>query len=53
MNIFLSAFAPENLVLQEDGFDSPAPRQAAYLHTQAKIWCLLYGIPPEFRAGVQ
>ena len=35
-NVFsLSPFAPENLV-SRDGFDSPVPRQFAYLHnTQA------------------
>ena len=35
MNIFLSGFAPDNLV-SRDGFGSPVPRQPAYLHTQAK-----------------
>ena len=35
MNISLSAFARENLV-SRDGFGSPVPRQAAYLHTQAE-----------------
>ena len=35
MNIFLSAFAPENLV-SRDGFGSPIPRQPAHLHTQAE-----------------
>ena len=35
MNISLSAFAPEKLV-SRDGFGSPAPRQPAYLHTQAE-----------------
>ena len=35
MNIFLSAFAPENLV-SRDGFGSPVPRQPSHLHTQAK-----------------
>ena len=32
MNVSLSAFAPENL-FSRDGFDSPVPRQPAYLHT--------------------
>ena len=35
MDIFLSAFVPENLV-SRDGFDSPFPRQPAHLHTQAE-----------------
>ena len=35
MNIFLSPFAPENLVSQ-DGFRSPVPRQPAHLHTPAE-----------------
>ena len=35
INIFLSAFAPENLV-SRDGFGSPVPRQPAHLHTQAE-----------------
>ena len=35
MNVFLSAFAPENLV-SRDGFGSPVPRQPAHLHAQAK-----------------
>ena len=35
MNISLSAFTPENLV-SRNGFVSPAPRQPAHLHTQAK-----------------
>ena len=35
MNISLFAFVPENLV-SRDGFDSPVPRQAAHLHTQAE-----------------
>ena len=34
-DIFLSAFAPENLV-SRDGFGSPVPRQPAHLHTQAE-----------------
>ena len=36
MNIFLSAFAPENLVSSQNGFGSPVQRQPAQLHTQAK-----------------
>ena len=35
MNIPLSAFAPENLVLR-DGFGSPVPRQPTHLHTLAE-----------------
>ena len=35
MNISLSPFAPESLVLR-DGFGSPVPRQLAHLHTQAE-----------------
>ena len=51
MNIFLSAFVPENLV-SRDGFGSPVPRQPAHLHTQAKSGAFLYRIPSEFRGGV-
>ena len=35
MDISLSPFVPENLVLQ-DGFGSPVPRQPDHLHTQAE-----------------
>ena len=35
MNIYLSAFAPANLV-SRDGFGSPVPRQHTHLHTQAE-----------------
>ena len=35
INIFLSPFAPENLV-SRDGFGSPVPRQPDHLHTQAE-----------------
>ena len=35
MNIFLSPFAPENLV-SRDGFGSPVPRQPAHLYNQAE-----------------
>ena len=35
MNIYLAASAPENLV-SRDGFGSSAPRQPAYLYTQAE-----------------
>ena len=50
MNIFLSPFAPEILV-SRDGFGSPVSRQPAHLHTQVESGS--YGIPPEFRGGVQ
>ena len=47
--IFLSPFAPENLV-SRDGFGSPVPRQPAHLHTQAEsyqvcIWTVIVCIP--------
>ena len=42
MDIFLSAFAPENLV-SRDGFDSPVPRQPAHLHTQPESDAYLRG----------
>ena len=35
INIFLSAFAPENLV-SRDGFRSPVPRKPAHLHSQSE-----------------
>ena len=35
LDISLSPFAPENLVLR-DGFESPVPRQPVNLHTQAE-----------------
>ena len=35
INVFLSPFAPENLV-SRDGFGSPVPRQPAHLHAQAE-----------------
>ena len=40
MNVFLSPFAPENLV-SRDGFDSPVPRQPTHLHTQAEFGAYL------------
>ena len=40
-NIFLSAFAPENLVPQ-DGFGRPVPLQPAHLHTQAESGAYLW-----------
>ena len=56
MNIFLSVFAPENLV-SRDGFGSSVPGQPAHIHTtQAEssiiYLALTYGIPPEFRGGI-
>ena len=36
MNLSLSAFVPENLVLR-DVFGSPVPRQRAHLYTQAEM----------------
>ena len=41
MSIFLSLFAPENLVSQQ-GFGSPVPRQRAHLHTQAEFGAYLW-----------
>ena len=35
MNIYLSAFAPENSA-SRDGYSSPVPRQPAHLRTQAE-----------------
>ena len=53
MNISLSAFVPENFV-SRDVFGSSIPRQPAHLHTEAEYHMVLtYGIPPEFRGGVQ
>ena len=40
MNIFLSAFAPDDLV-SRDGLGSPVLRQPAYLHTRAEL-CALF-----------
>ena len=42
MNIFLSPFAPDNLV-SRDGFGSPAPREPAHLHSQAEYGAYLRG----------
>ena len=36
MNVFLSAFAPENCLVSRDGFGSAVPRQPAHLRTQAE-----------------
>ena len=49
-DLYLSAFAPENLV-SRDGFGSPVSRQPAHIHTQAIIWCLLTGFLPSFAAA--
>ena len=52
MNISLSAFVPENLVLR-DGFGSPVPRQPAHLSIlRLNLVLTYYGISPEFRGGV-
>ena len=51
---FLSPFAPENLV-SRDGFGSPVPRQSRVsllIFTLRLNLVLTYGIPPEFRGGV-
>ena len=48
--IFLSPFAPENLV-SRDGFGSPVSRQPVYIHIQAESGAYTYGIPPNFRGG--
>ena len=40
INIFLSAFTPENLV-SRDGFGSSVPRQPPHLHTQAEFGAYL------------
>ena len=44
-NIFLSPFAPENLV-SRDGFDRSIPRQPAHSPHSGWIWCLLTGFLP-------
>ena len=36
INIFLSPFAPENLLASRDILGSPVPRQPAHLHAPAK-----------------
>ena len=48
MNIFLSVFAPENLV-SRGGFGSPVPRQPISILRLNLVFT--YGIPPEFRDG--
>ena len=50
MNISLSAFVPENLVLR-DGFGSPS-RVSLLISILRLNLVLTYGIPPEFRGGV-
>ena len=47
----IDRFAPANLV-SRDGFGSPVPRQPAHLIFRLNL-VLTYGIPPEFRSGVQ
>ena len=50
MNIYLSAFAPENLV-SRDG--SAVPSRVSLLISILRLNLVLtYGIPPEFRGGV-
>ena len=51
MNISISPFAPENLV-SLDGFGSPVPRNPAIFILELNL-VLTYGIPPDFRGGVQ
>ena len=51
MNISQSAFVPEKLVLR-DGFGSPVPRSLLISILMLNL-VLTYGIPPEFRGGVQ
>ena len=45
MNIFLSPFAPKNLV-SRDGLGGPVPRQPAHCPHSGKIWGLLMGFFP-------
>ena len=47
MNISLSAFVPESLVLR-DGYGSPVARQPAHLHTQAESGFFLLRDSSEF-----
>ena len=49
--MFLSAFAPENLV-SRDGFGSPVPRQPAHLHTQAESGALTGFLPSSAAASI-
>ena len=51
MNIFLSPFAPENLVSRHAG--SAVPSSVSLLISILRLNLVLtYGIPPEFRGGV-
>ena len=50
MNIFLSAFAPDNFV-SRDGFGNPVLRQPAHLHTQAESGAYLTGFLPSSAAA--
>ena len=51
MDISISPFAPENLVSLA-GFSSPVPRNPAIFILELNL-VLTYGIPPDFRGGVQ
>ena len=51
MNIPLSPYVPGNLV-SRDGFSRPVPRQPAHSPYSGYL-VLTYGIPPEFRGGIQ
>ena len=53
IDIPLSLCVPENLV-SRDGFSRPVPRQPAHHLSILRLNLVLtYGIPPEFRGGVQ
>ena len=51
VSIFLSPFAPENLV-SRDGFGKSCPASACSSSILRLNLVLTYGIPPEFRGGV-
>ena len=51
IDISISLFAPEDLV-SLDGFGSPVPRNPAVFIIELNL-VLTYGIPPDFRGGVQ
>ena len=51
IDISISLFAPEDLV-SLDGFGSPVPRNPAVFILELNL-VLTYGIPPDFRGGVQ
>ena len=46
MNVSLSPFAPENLLVSRDGFGRPAPLQPTHSPYSGWIWCLLTGFLP-------